>query len=73
MADYNEEDSNKMAVNTSFPKSGLSAGVTDGLSMVESAHGDDFLSFMDVATAGQGRPSKGAYGDLLRESELPGM
>jgi hypothetical protein len=36
MADYNADDSNKMAVNTSFPKSGLSAGVTDGLSMVES-------------------------------------
>jgi len=36
MADFNADDSNKMAVNTSFPKSGLSAGVTDGLSMVES-------------------------------------
>ena len=36
MADFNEDDSNKMTVNTSFPKSGLSAGVTDGLSMVES-------------------------------------
>jgi len=50
----------------------ITAG-TIGLSMVESAHGDDFLSFMDVAAAGQGRPCKGAYGDLLRESELPGM
>jgi len=35
MADFNADSSNKMAVNTSFPKSGLSVGVADGLSMVE--------------------------------------
>lgn len=35
MADFNADSSNKMAVNTSFPGSGLTAGVKDGLSMVE--------------------------------------
>jgi hypothetical protein len=41
--------------------------------MMESPYGDYSQSFMDVAAAGQGRPCEGAYGDLLRESELPGL
>lgn len=35
MSDFNADKSNKYQDTRSFPKSGLSAGVEDGLSMVE--------------------------------------
>lgn len=41
--------------------------------MMESPNGYDSQSFVDDAAAGQARPCEGAYGDLLRESKLPGL
>jgi len=41
--------------------------------MMESPNGYDSKSYMDGAAAGQVRPCEGASGDLLRESELPGL
>ena len=52
---------------------GFTTGGCMRSSMMESPNGYDSQSFLDVAAAGQGRPCEGAYGDLLRESELQGM
>ena len=41
--------------------------------MMESPNGYDSQSFVDGAAAGQARPHEGAYGDLLRQSKLPGL
>lgn len=58
MADYNADSSNKMAVNTSFPGSGLTAGVKDGLSMVESI------------PRGNVEPEQKTSGSIFRQDEV---
>lgn len=58
MADYNADSSNKMAVNTSFPGSGLTAGVKDGLSMVESI------------PRGNVEPEQKTSGSIFRQEKL---
>lgn len=58
MSDFNADKSNKYQDTRSFPKSGLSAGVGDGLSMVE------------ALPRGMAQPEQQTHGETFRQKTV---